>query len=65
MPLLRPVVPEVKAMIFVRLQQILTGADQSERFKSLNQKDRQAIFEILQSTLPDLPESWRSAGKDS
>jgi hypothetical protein len=57
--------PEVKAMIFARLHQILTGGDQSEKFKTLTQKDRQAILEILQSTIPDLPESWRVPGKDS
>jgi hypothetical protein len=52
--------PEVKSMIFARLHQILTGADQSEKFKTLTSKDRQAILEILTATIPDLPESWRT-----
>ena len=57
--------PEVKSMIFARLHQILTGADRSEKFKRVTEKDRQAILEILQSTIPDLPESWRAPAKDS
>jgi hypothetical protein len=57
--------PEVKSMIFARLHQILTGADQSEKFRSLSAADRRAILEILQSTLPGLPETWRVSVKDS
>jgi hypothetical protein len=52
--------PEVKSMIFARLHQILTGADQSEKFRSLAAQDRTAILEILCATKVDLPDQWKS-----
>lgn len=49
---------EMQDYLWPRLAEILTGADQSERFAHLTAADRRAIIEILQSTLPTLPESW-------
>jgi len=50
---------EIKAMIYRRLYDILTGADPSDKFKTLAASDRKAVLEILQSTKKDLPDYWR------
>jgi hypothetical protein len=46
----------VKAPIYRRLWEVLSGQDQDERHRSaLSRADRQAIVEILRDTKPDLP----------
>jgi hypothetical protein len=50
--------PEVKEYVLRRMNEVLTGSDQSEKFKHLSPADRTAILEILQDTLPD----WSGAG---
>lgn len=51
---------EAKQYVFERLWSILNGQDQSKQFSHLTPDDRQAILQILQDTLPSLPESWRA-----
>lgn len=53
--------PEIKAMIYKRLFEILTGEDNSDKFTSLSAADRTAILEILRETKKDLPEYWRAS----
>ncbi|HEU4619584.1 MAG TPA: hypothetical protein VFV10_16225 [Gammaproteobacteria bacterium] len=43
----------VKARVYERLAEILTGADPSKDFASLSPEDRRAILEILRATKPD------------
>lgn len=45
-----------KEYVFGRLQEILTGKDQSREFAHLTAADRQAILEILRATKPDFAE---------
>lgn len=51
--------PELKTRIYRRLEEILSGEDQSETWQRLTAEDRKAIREILVATLPDLPKSWK------
>jgi hypothetical protein len=44
---------EVKEYVFQRMHEVLSGQDQSDKFKHLSAADRAAILEILQDTLPD------------
>jgi hypothetical protein len=37
---------------------VLSGQDQTEKFRHLSGADRKAILEILRDTLPGLPEYW-------
>ena len=46
---------EVKTYVMHRMQEVLSGQDQSGKFTHLSAADRQAISEILQDTLPDWP----------
>jgi len=46
---------EVKDYVLDRMNEVLTGRDQSDKFKHLSAADRCAIFEILADTLPDWP----------
>ena len=43
----------VKNRVYQRLDEVLTGKDQSEDFAHLSPDDRKAILEILQDTKPD------------
>lgn len=43
----------VKNRVYQRLDEILTGKDQTDDFAGLSSTDRQAILEILQDTKPD------------
>jgi hypothetical protein len=45
--------PELRAFVFRRLMQILSGADQSTTFAHLTASERSAILEILTDTKPD------------
>jgi hypothetical protein len=44
---------EVKDYVLHRMQEVLSGQDQSSKFAHLSAADRAAILEILQDTLPD------------
>jgi len=45
----------VKAYVYRRFSQILTGADRSRDFAHLSASDRSSILEILRDTKPDFP----------
>jgi hypothetical protein len=45
----------LKAEVYRRLSRVLSGQDQSERFRRLTPADRQAILEMLRATKADLP----------
>ena len=47
-----------KNRVYDRLYEVLTGADESDRFSHLTAADRQAILEILRDTKSDLPAQW-------
>jgi hypothetical protein len=50
---------EVKSYVSRRMQEVLSGRDDSPKFAHLSAADRQAIREILDETLP----SWRCGGE--
>jgi hypothetical protein len=50
----------VKAEVFRRLREILTGRDTSPPFAHLSADDRRSILEILLDTKPMLPEDWKA-----
>jgi hypothetical protein len=53
-------IPEsVKAQLYKRLYDILTNRDTSSAFARVSTVDRNAIFEILRATKPNLPAYWR------
>jgi hypothetical protein len=49
---------EVRERIYQRVFEVLTGKDQSEKFKRLSRDDRQGILEILRDTKTGLPSYW-------
>lgn len=51
---------EMRSYVWQRLWDVLSGADQSEKFGHLSTADRQAIIEILRETKSDLPDYWRT-----
>ncbi len=51
--------PEVaKSYIYRRLREILTNQDQTADYRRISAADRQAIFEILRDTKPELAAGW-------
>jgi hypothetical protein len=46
---------QARERVYRRLYDVLTGRDQSEKFKRLSAGDRQAVLEILRETKPGLP----------
>jgi hypothetical protein len=48
----------IKAQLYKRLYEILTNRDTSSAFARISADDRNAIFEILQATKPNLPSYW-------
>jgi len=50
---------EAKARVYLRLWEVLTGADTSDDFAHLTKADRQAVLEILHETKPGLPDYWK------
>ncbi len=52
----------VRSHVYRRLWKILTDQDDDAQFAHLTRDDRQAIYEILLETKPDLPEYWKSRG---
>ncbi len=51
---------EAADAIYKRMWQILSGADQSEKYARLSTADRQAILEILRDTKHGLPDYFRA-----
>ena len=49
---------EMKSFVWKRIWEVVSGADQSDRFTHLSKSDRKAIREILRATVRDLPEVW-------
>jgi hypothetical protein len=49
----------MKAYVWRRLWEVLQRRDTSGKFWRLTPSDRQAIFEILRDTTPDLPSYWK------
>ena len=52
--------PGPKAELYQRLADVLTGRDSSPKYAALTQADRQAAFEIVAATKPDLPTFWKT-----
>ena len=48
-----------KDAIYVRMWEILSGQDRSQRYQILTRADRQAVVDILRDTKEDLPEYFR------
>jgi len=48
----------VRERVYQRLYDVLSGRDQSEKFKRLSADDRRAVLEILRDTKPNLPGYW-------
>jgi hypothetical protein len=49
---------QTRERIYLRLYDVLTGRDQSEKFKRLSAEDRRAVLQILRDTKIDLPSYW-------
>jgi hypothetical protein len=49
---------EAKERIYLRLWEVLTGADTSGDFEHISKADRQAIIEIIRDTKRNLPTYW-------
>jgi hypothetical protein len=50
----------MKAEVYRRLREILTGRDTSPEFAHLSDSDRRAILEILLDTKKSLPDDWQA-----
>ena len=51
---------QVRDRVYRRLYDVLTGRDQSDKFKRLSLDDRRAVLEILRETKPGLPEYFKA-----
>jgi len=51
---------QVRERVYRRLYDVLTGTDQSEKFKRLSPADRRAVLEILRETKPGLPAYFKT-----
>lgn len=49
----------VRARVYQRVYEVLTGQDASPKFQRLSADDRRAIREIVRATKPGLPEYWK------
>ncbi len=49
---------ELKKIVYRKLHDVLTGQDQSPKYKHLSATDREALLEIVLDTKRDFPESW-------
>lgn len=57
-------IPEpAKSFVYRRLFEVLTGADRSPDFAAVSDAERQAVFEILVDTKPNVPAEWRQYAK--
>ena len=52
----------IKARIYQRLYDVLSGTETSPRFAHLSATDRAAILEIVLETVPNLPDYWKRSG---
>ena len=50
----------VRASVYARLFEVLTGDASTDRFDRLSAQDRQTILQILRETKPGLPEYWKA-----
>ncbi len=50
----------VRASVYERLFEVLTGDAPTDRFDRLSAQNRQAILEILRETKPGVPEYWQA-----
>ncbi len=53
----------MKAYVWQRMWDVLSGEDTSEEFAHLTEQNRQAIVKILRDTKPGLPEYWSNSPK--
>ena len=51
---------QVRERVYRRLYEVLSGRDQSEKFKKLSAEDRRAVLEILRDTKPGLPAYFKT-----
>lgn len=51
----------LKAKVFQRLGEVLTGKDTSNEYAYLKESERKRILNILVETLPDAPADWKKA----
>ena len=51
---------QVQERVYRRLYDVLTGRDQSDKFKRLSADDRRAVLEILRETKPGLPAYFKT-----
>lgn len=51
---------EGRDYVLRRMWEVLSGADQSEKFAHLSAADRAAVLAILTETLPNLPNYWQT-----
>jgi len=51
---------EGRDYVLRRMWEVLSGADQSEKFGHLSAADRAAVLAILTETLPNLPDYWQT-----
>jgi hypothetical protein len=51
---------QVRDRVYRRLYDVLTGRDQSDKFKRLSPEDRRAVLEILRETKPGLPAYFKT-----
>ncbi len=49
----------VRARVYQRLYDVLSGKEQSEKYARLTAEDRKAILEIVRDTKPNLPAYWK------
>jgi hypothetical protein len=54
---------EVRAAIYGRMWEVLSGRDASPRYARLSGDDRRAVMEILRETLHDLPGELQTSGE--
>ena len=50
---------DVKATIYQRMWDVLSGQDTSPRYARLSASDRQAVIEIVRDTKQNLPQYWK------
>ncbi len=53
---------KMRAVVYQRLWEILTGRDASPEFQNISTDIKRAIYEILLETKPGLPEYWKKSG---
>jgi hypothetical protein len=49
----------VRDRVYQKLYDVLTNKDTDERYNRISPADRQAVFEIVRETKPNLPDYWK------